>query len=1353
MANPDFKMPSALDRQIVSPDQDAFGHRHFASALRSIIESEEHKPPYSVGLLGGWGTGKSSIKNLYTRDLDNDEQRNSAGLSRSERFHCITFNAWRFGGMEQDVKRALIRHVFQELGGSEDYIRDRLFRQINETADQKLSWREYTGEVFRAWGLPLIPLTIILAVFFWLTYLALGFIELDEKWIQVASSLFLTSLLPFLVKNISFGAVSTTRPINKISLPSTSAEEYEDLLLQQLSEFNENKFTGKKCERLVVFIDDLDRLSAEEMVLGLDAIRTFMEIPEEKLPNGIGMVFVISCDESRIADALARRHRQEDMPGAVFTQSDARRYLDRIFQFRLEIPPFPRQDMRQYAISRMNSLPQIVDYLDTADVPVETVVDRMIHVGVQNPRNALQIVNAFAQSWWIANKRETEELGSKLPGGLHEGAVTAHPISLGALCALKVSFPEFYMHLQEDPSLVHRMTDVMVRGRKVCEQPVATQELLAEKYYCRGPDTEDASFQILPRHRALRQYLASLNGIRWPPSLESLLFLSEDPITREYGAKSRDIYNSMVSGDTFGVLEGLGRHADSSMLSVEQVRLLHNMTEGLRFETKPRQINSSRVIADLAKRTPDTMRGLLIGQLCRTLNDEQDLRFQLGVSRIGDILTKALPEDQRAIASRMVDDTLAIDEDIQFLLETQESPSLEEAVEITRQVVSQVLPVRGSVGLEDNSDRRLLDWLLTRIVKIGERQSQLPHQELEGWLEKHEKHLLPSLGNEYANVLSAELHSEVSPAFDVEHSLARAQKVFEDLGSRGESSRELLWPILTSFVSLQYPNAAELSWKMANRYMSSSDANEISAFTLAFVGRLERELEDDNWELDNDSANATLISILSEYFHNFDKSVRDEVATLCINWSVEDVNEEASITLLQIMEGDDDGSSEVVYLDWTDRLLSGLPKSCIEIISARLSSLPENARVNVGTQLASIVSSPDFDEETKESYWCLLGAFPSECQNDPIVIKHLSEVWPQIAKFHANQNDYLNKVFPAVAKILHHTPKNVLGNSLHTLFTNAKNQVAHYSFLHSQMNRRWPRSDADLSPYDPDQIFTEALAFVTGHPGDSRRGILQSMASMVENDIVAKERSVDVASAACAVWAFSPEEAIGTFKDGYAKLSETHIANLLDGFDWETAENSEYLSDVFKSVVQSTDIDTRIGATKAILDKGLSGTETAPDHALDLWVKNQGQDLELVLESSISSDIMHDSHKVRLWQQVLKNEATLTPEFLIHLIPTVLLLPDGETTSQAILGDTSKITDILKSTDLQASLVRSLMLSFSMYPSKTIKSNIVRVARELCGESALAHVDAEKLNETDVEILRSQYKDSRELKKLMKSLE
>lgn len=327
-------MPSCLDRQISTPERDAFGHRHFAQALQSLIESDSYSPPFSIGLLGGWGTGKSTIKDLYVSALENDSLKNSDGNKRSEIIHTITFNAWRFGGHEQDIKRALLRHVYLELGGDEENLQDRLFRQVSTQEDESKGLCQYTLESLKAWMMPIPAFILSLVLLFLVLFVALCLLPIEEEWPQTLIVTVITGAYVYLLRQMKSPPIPAFTPITRVDLPVTNAEQYEDLFLDQIRKFKSGKCssfdgkTGKKCERLVVFVDDLDRLSAEEMVLGLDAVRTFMEIPENRLPSNLGLVFVISCDESRVADALFKGRRQGDLPGTVFTQADARRYLD-----------------------------------------------------------------------------------------------------------------------------------------------------------------------------------------------------------------------------------------------------------------------------------------------------------------------------------------------------------------------------------------------------------------------------------------------------------------------------------------------------------------------------------------------------------------------------------------------------------------------------------------------------------------------------------------------------------------------------------------------------------------------------------------------------------------------------------------------------------------------------------------------------------------------------------------------------------------------------------------------------------------------------------------------------------------
>ncbi len=471
-------MPAVLDRHIEKEEDDAFGHRHYAQALRSLIEDEGHRPPFSIGLLGGWGTGKSSIKEMYTHNLADDTSTEGGRRPRSQRFKSITFNAWRFGGKEQDIKRALLRHVFLELGGDQNKLHDDLYRNVTHTETVNKSVGELTTQHLKSWVAPVPAFLIAVITYLLLVTAGLKWLPLDNAIVQSFFVAAVTGIYAYLIKVMKPSAVNPFNTITRVHLPSASAEQYEEMLLQQLRKFKASKKNAVPYERLVIFVDDLDRLSAEEMVLGLDAVRTFMEIPVNKLPDNLGLVFVISCDEGKVADALSRRRGNPEQPGSVFNPTDARRYLDRIFQFRLEIPPPPRSDMRQFALAKLKGFPELVKEIAEKGASVEQVVDRMIHVNVTDPRNALQIVNAFTQTWWLARQRERDAVGSERPGGLHEGAVTNYPVALGALSAARVSFPGFYQDLQGDPQLLQRLTNLMLRQAPLKDEPLETLHVL-----------------------------------------------------------------------------------------------------------------------------------------------------------------------------------------------------------------------------------------------------------------------------------------------------------------------------------------------------------------------------------------------------------------------------------------------------------------------------------------------------------------------------------------------------------------------------------------------------------------------------------------------------------------------------------------------------------------------------------------------------------------------------------------------------------------------------------------------------------------------------------------------------------
>jgi hypothetical protein len=870
-------MPSVLDREVRAREADAFGHRHFALALADLIESSSNPPPFSIGLLGGWGMGKSSIKELYLADLEGSEARSQGNGKRRERFHAITFNAWRYGG--ENVKRALLRHVFRALGGDEGKLFDALFNQITRSRLEARPWLDVLRELWGrfGWGLGLILLFfLIIGLIAWGLGWLLG---LGESSLGLALAVLLlagaTLAKPFL--NPTWLVVPRYAAFTRVELPRASIEQYEELLLDQLHEFKKRR--GRRCERLVIFVDDLDRLSAEEMVTGLDAIRTFMDLSTEELPAGMGIVFVVSCDEERVARALTERGRSSDLPGAVFSRSDARRFLDRIFQFRLELPPLPRQDMRRFAREKLaQHAPVFYAALEQRDGTIDDIIDRLIHVDVRSPRNAVQLLNAFVESWWLAVRREREGAGTNSPGGLREGAVTDYLEALAAICALRVDFPDFYTQLERQPRLLEWFTEVFIRGTPYEDESEAVREALR-------PFVNEGTLK--PDYRPLRRFASSLEGLRWPSSLQPLLLLSQDAITRHSGDRGIGVFEALVSGDGPGALRELGRDADGRELTREDVALLRSLDEDLRAETPVRRNNAAAVIAGLAARIPRPSAYSVLTPVARRLIESDQLRWRLGVDGIREVIEPVSQGDRRAAAARLVEDLLRPEDEIAFRLVGGGQPSLHEAVEMVLEAVPLILSVLQRDGLDDISRAKLADWLEVRQIASARRQQVLSILQLETWMADYEPALVPLLGARYVRLIIDVLDSNEPPRLVLPETLRRVRGIFDDLYNGGEIRRTELWEFLPSLVSLREPLAVSLAREYFVARLRDVPPGSVNVFVRRFAERQSRSVEEAGiWELPDPCVEGgALVQILTDRPSDIDPGTQSALVNLAVNWS------------------------------------------------------------------------------------------------------------------------------------------------------------------------------------------------------------------------------------------------------------------------------------------------------------------------------------------------------------------------------------------------------------------------------------------------------------------------------------
>ncbi len=97
------------------------------------------------------------------------------------------------------------------------------------------------------------------------------------------------------------------------------------------------KIDRSSDQRLVVFIDELDRCAPSEVASTLESLRTFLGVE--------GCIFIVAADQQVLEHALTRHLRQAtppDLANPYYSAGSA--YLDKIFQYQLSFPPIRSGD-------------------------------------------------------------------------------------------------------------------------------------------------------------------------------------------------------------------------------------------------------------------------------------------------------------------------------------------------------------------------------------------------------------------------------------------------------------------------------------------------------------------------------------------------------------------------------------------------------------------------------------------------------------------------------------------------------------------------------------------------------------------------------------------------------------------------------------------------------------------------------------------------------------------------------------------------------------------------------------------------------------------------------------------------
>lgn len=208
---------------------------------------ERSKLPYTVGLFGGWGCGKTTFLSMLANDL----QKRGAG----RQFDIIYFNAWKYAGF-MEVVPALVYKIVRSLSTHQDIDTKQIFSVLlmlgKKYSDQLGEWSE--------------------------KFLGINAMELASEMIDIKDA----------VKK-------------KMEEDKTEALDFYYSQIDRAQDTLE-KFLKHEKQPIVVFIDELDRCDPGEAFEVIKQLRVFFAMRE------IPLIFILSANPEPIGLAIKHQY-------------------------------------------------------------------------------------------------------------------------------------------------------------------------------------------------------------------------------------------------------------------------------------------------------------------------------------------------------------------------------------------------------------------------------------------------------------------------------------------------------------------------------------------------------------------------------------------------------------------------------------------------------------------------------------------------------------------------------------------------------------------------------------------------------------------------------------------------------------------------------------------------------------------------------------------------------------------------------------------------------------------------------------------------------------------------------------
>jgi KAP family P-loop domain/CHAT domain len=504
-----------FDSPIGNPDDDIFGMVAYADMLADFIG--DVKPPYTIGIYGEWGEGKTSFVKLFKCYLE----EKAAASKNNIKF--ITFSAWDHTTSDA-LWRALIIKIARELYEDKSITPQATTTQATTTpvnqstavAAESGFWNRISkflaGDAYVFYQDPPPPDPDA---------------EYKSKLVRIDNTVYgsisksseqqraVNQEVAFMsVVNAAMSALSTISPLvagvrgllglnSSINLSEMFAEKNEATrkMIETIGEFKQmfrDLFKDKVAEyrRVFVFVDDLDRCLPDVALDLLEAIKVFLEEVE--------FVFIVAADENLIGQGLKMRLKelfsgQNNVEAQNFFDQKGQEYFEKIIQFAVRVPPRTPEQTHTFIAAQFPKWTPATDIIQTA-------------IGT-NPRRLKQYCNLLTYKYMVGQIQS--QTGTKDDRSLSVSQIQLLDKIITLGCRDR-QYLDILSHLLNDPVTFKKAVDqiekLLADAQEDVENPEAAKLL---------PDKDQLwLYQTAVKNAALLRLMQSLPNFSTAQPLE-----------------------------------------------------------------------------------------------------------------------------------------------------------------------------------------------------------------------------------------------------------------------------------------------------------------------------------------------------------------------------------------------------------------------------------------------------------------------------------------------------------------------------------------------------------------------------------------------------------------------------------------------------------------------------------------------------------------------------------------------------------------------------------------------------------------------------------------------------------------